>query len=407
MHGTTAFATMPPDVAGLWAGEFSSKASTSSVPSSFQLDDGGILNGMNDFEEIGLDDDNDSGSGSGRGRSADRRGAGAGGAGAGGFLGLTRDLTHTQTKRPTVPALQTNVPAQIHPVDRLAAPAASNGRSKKHLSSPAPSRSTSSRGPSPARHSTSSQFPGVAPMPLGNGYRPNISPHGPKRTAWQKKTSDQLEEEYDSDDEVPPDAIFYNVPFSPRSSKALSSPSSDPETNNEESEVVNGTVTPPPEDNRAERSLSAPSAPVSINGNPSDRYGSDLRSKSWTDAMMDLGEEAKQLSEALEVHADAEMLVTVNRLQQRRSEPPAAKKKITPPTSKGNSIELPPFQVSNGIIDPLPISKEKEAVLSRTRPSWLPPKSKEEEKRHLKEYQRMMRSSQEAGASHFIIRSLG
>ena len=48
------------------------------------------------------------------------------------------------------------------------------------------------------------------------------------------------------------------------------------------------------------------------------------------------------------------------------------------------------------MIDPLPVSKEKEAVLSRTRPSWLPPKDPAEEKRHLKEYQRMMAQSAES-----------
>ncbi len=48
------------------------------------------------------------------------------------------------------------------------------------------------------------------------------------------------------------------------------------------------------------------------------------------------------------------------------------------------------------MIDPLPVSKEKEAVLSRTRPSWLPPKDPAEEKRHLKEYQKMMAYSLEA-----------
>jgi hypothetical protein len=48
------------------------------------------------------------------------------------------------------------------------------------------------------------------------------------------------------------------------------------------------------------------------------------------------------------------------------------------------------------MIDPLPISKEKEAVLSRTRPSWLPPKDPAEERRHLKEYQKMMAQSLEA-----------
>lgn len=58
--------------------------------------------------------------------------------------------------------------------------------------------------------------------------------------------------------------------------------------------------------------------------------------------------------------------------------------------------ELPPLRRTNIMIDPLPISKEKEAVLSRTRPSWLPPKNPSEERRHLREYQRMMASALEA-----------
>lgn len=46
------------------------------------------------------------------------------------------------------------------------------------------------------------------------------------------------------------------------------------------------------------------------------------------------------------------------------------------------------------MIDPLPISKEKEAVLSRTRPSWLPPKCQKEEKKHMKEWEAMMARAQ-------------
>jgi len=57
-------------------------------------------------------------------------------------------------------------------------------------------------------------------------------------------------------------------------------------------------------------------------------------------------------------------------------------------------IQLPPIQ--KGSLDFMPISKEKEAVLSRTRPSWLPPKDPKEEQKHLKEYQRMMAASLEA-----------
>ncbi|KAF8543653.1 rab-GTPase-TBC domain-containing protein [Trichophaea hybrida] len=216
---------------------------------------------------------------------------------------------------------------------------------------------------------------------VSNGYRPKISPCGPKRTSWQRKTSEQLEEEYDSDDEVPPDAIFYNVPLSPRSSKAFSStPSPERETNGNKSDE-NGTITPP----------NSRSLPTTLPNGTASRLGP--RSKSWSDAMFELGAEAKELSEALERHADKELIRTEKRLQRKSESLPAKKKSPTPST---HTVELPPLQVSNGIIDPLPISKEKEAVLSRTRPSWLPPKSKEEEKRHLKEYQRMMRRSQEA-----------
>ncbi len=44
-------------------------------------------------------------------------------------------------------------------------------------------------------------------------------------------------------------------------------------------------------------------------------------------------------------------------------------------------------------VDTLPISKEKAAVLTLTRPSWLPPKSKREERRHLAQYEQLMRAS--------------
>lgn len=66
-------------------------------------------------------------------------------------------------------------------------------------------------------------------------------------------------------------------------------------------------------------------------------------------------------------------------------------------------IQLPPLQKSNIMIDPLPISKEKEKALSRTRPSWLPPKDQKEEKKHLKQYKKMMAQSREAGMSVLFI----
>jgi hypothetical protein len=117
------------------------------------------------------------------------------------------------------------------------------------------------------------------------------------------------------------------------------------------------------------------------------------RAKSWTAALSELSEEAKALTEALEAHAGDEEKKEDPR--QRRSFSSSARPPEKP-RIRSAIAELPPVRRTNIMIDPLPISKEKEAVLSRTRPSWLPPKDPAEEKRHLKEYQRMMAMSLEA-----------
>ena len=120
------------------------------------------------------------------------------------------------------------------------------------------------------------------------------------------------------------------------------------------------------------------------------------RAKSWNVALEELSEEAKILTEALEAFAIEEGRSHEAKVQSVgkngvawRPEP----RKL----AKASTVELPPLRKSNIMIDPLPISKEKEAVLTRTRPSWLPPKSQKEEKRHLKEYQKIMAMSIEAG----------
>lgn len=58
-------------------------------------------------------------------------------------------------------------------------------------------------------------------------------------------------------------------------------------------------------------------------------------------------------------------------------------------------MDMPPISYGHIHIDPLPVSKEKEAVLSRTRPSWLPPKDQKEERKHLKEWEAMMAKAAE------------
>lgn len=139
--------------------------------------------------------------------------------------------------------------------------------------------------------------------------------------------------------------------------------------------------------------------------------------------MSDLSLEARALTHSLEVHAEQEALRHEAALQnsstnnaRHNSLPLLAKNSKLRATMSGagrsslslakrksiGAIELPPVQNQNVMLDPLPVSKEKEMHLSRTRPSWLPPKDKKEEQKHLKEYKRMMAASREAGGFALI-----
>jgi hypothetical protein len=109
--------------------------------------------------------------------------------------------------------------------------------------------------------------------------------------------------------------------------------------------------------------------------------------------MSDLSEEAKNLTQALEFHADENDRKRGDSLRSGNS---SLRSSDESKRDSKSPIELPPVQKSNIMIDPLPISKEKEKVLSRTRPSWLPPKDQKEERRHLREYKKMMEQSREA-----------
>lgn len=125
------------------------------------------------------------------------------------------------------------------------------------------------------------------------------------------------------------------------------------------------------------------------------------RAHSWNAALAHLSAEAKALTEKLEEHADEEeersrkpnaggRPNTWNSIQRSHDHSYNKKERVK------STPELPPLRKTNVMIDPLPVSKEKEAVLSRTRPSWLPPKNPAEERRHLKEYQKMMAASAKA-----------
>jgi hypothetical protein len=267
-----------------------------------------------------------------------------------------------------------------------------------------PGRRDSSRSPSPAKGLMSSPLSPDVPTPKVSYDNSRFI----RRTSWQpgKKTVKQLEAEYDDlDEEVPDEAILENVPFTPipgqpRASRTPS-PQRQPSYNNTNllpvgahSSLHSANV---PKNARRPHSRSPrspknprPRMPHSATATsfPSDAFGRPQRSKSWTD---DLNYEARQLSQKLEEYAD-ERRSGEDKLRtapgSASNSPPrtSAQKTRTAP----NSIEMPPLQKGNIMIDPLPVSKEKEAVLTRTRPSWLPPKCQKEEKKHMKEWEQMM-----------------
>lgn len=386
------------DTAPPTPGMTTSKSSKSSSFQSINSDDGGVLDDISHFEDIGLDDH------------------------------------HTTLKSP-------HQPSHAH---RLPSPTTSNGRtlaSSKRGPTPRTShsnlrstlntsnpRSTSLtvltdpvRPSSPRRslsnHSTNS-------LPLGSRRRspsPNVAldprnpslPPRPRRGSWQstkRKSFAELEHECDEDegDDIPDGLILDNVPMSPRpqnerppSRQPSLSPSPNRAPKERSKERVRSVGNGTPAVAQAQGSLKSPTwkdeaaTPGRPPVNPT-----KSRAHSWNAALAHLSAEAKALTEKLEEHADEEERSrkpnaggrpnTWNSIQRSHDHSYNKKERVK------STPELPPLRKTNVMIDPLPVSKEKEAVLSRTRPSWLPPKNPAEERRHLKEYQKMMAASAKA-----------
>ena len=288
------------------------------------------------------------------------------------------------------------------------------------------SRSPSPNGISPVYKTASSpaapQRPSLVPIKAMNPQT--------RRGSWQpsRKSVKELEAEYnDSDEDLPDDASLWNVPLSPRppaertiSISASNSPKNSPRTSPERrsslhtsfresssqvpktapvlmaSSPLAGNMTSPPSSPRRSRTLQRG---VSTGTMPDHLGFGAPRTKSWNVALSELSEEAKSLTEAFENHAVLAEQQYEEAVQKGGASIRPSMEKLS--RSRTSTVELPPLRINNVMIDPLPVSKEKEKLLSRTRPSWLPPKSQKEEKKHLKEYQRMMESSLEAGRSKF------
>ncbi|KAI8628065.1 hypothetical protein F5Y19DRAFT_476863 [Xylariaceae sp. FL1651] len=310
-----------------------------------------------------------------------------------------RDVTSLTKTRPVAPSLTTQfrdvstqsltlaVGRRPQPTSRnLSTRSASSASATRRYRSPSPNSQSQSLGP----------------------RDPNMTLK-PRRSSWQSnreaKSTSNAEKEFDDgddDDDIPDDLILDNVPLSPRppSERSTSRPAStstSPERQPKERVRSVGNGTPPVAADRG--SLKSPtwksdhSGDMSRSTAPSPIKG---RAKSWTAAISELNAEAKALTEKLEEHADE--------LEKRGVHKSSHDRPVLKPRVKSALAELPPLRRTNIMIDPLPISKEKEAVLSRTRPSWLPPKNPAEEKRHLREYQKMMASSIEADKKRELAR---
>lgn len=422
----------PPELSG-------SRSSKSSSYQSSHLDGpDAITNDVSNFEEIGLEEDAEEPCAEPaawkRMGPADRSTSRVSLMSAQPLM-PARDLT-THHKRPTYPSLKGQVHHALNStkVDGPGLPkagGASAGGLKRGFTAPptatlpmlipgCPPRTRSSS-PSP-KHPVSASF-----AITGHNIRtgpPNRSAKPPnRRGSWQpsRKTIKELEAEYhDSDDELPIDASLWNVPMSPRPPTARSSSARSSKRGSPERDAIINDPRPIPLSHAASAPESHPHLPISQSlsrNQPPPRTSSlqaatsaanspispsapgffgDTRAKSWTLAMADLSEEARVLTETLEFHADEKGRLHEENIQNGvKSSRPSLESNAWR-SARGSAVELPPIQKGNILIDPMPLSKEKKAVLTRTRPSWLPPKDPKEEKRHLKEYQRMMAASLDA-----------
>lgn len=345
-------------------------------------------------------------------------------------LGQSRGLTNG-VRRPSYPSLQVQIRAHNNKASTQSLGLPQGGSKRGFSSSSTPtlamkamSNLSRSRSPSPS-HTSGAISPRLKPKsPSFHGVQ-EFKPPIAKRRSWQpsQKSVKELEAEYDDlDEDLPEDASLWNVPLSPRppldraSSTATNSSNVSSNTSPERNSPLRSPLSnvqmahddsPPvsPETSKARRgsyghmpsSALKPSIPRgnSVGSLPNNYYFPKSRAKTWDVALSELSEEAKILTEALENHASSlELQQKALSLNGGFPGKPGVEKLAR---SKSSPIELPPLRVSDVMIDPLPVSKEKEKVLSRTRPSWLPPKNRKEEMKHLKEYQHMMEMSREAG----------
>jgi hypothetical protein len=276
----------------------------------------------------------------------------------------------------------------------LAAPQ-SRSRSRSRSRSPSPSQPQDFPAASRTLSRKSSRNLDVSLNPGVNG----------RRQSWQsttRKTVEEREAECDDENDVdlPDDYAIWNVPLSPRplqerspGHSACNSPpaaSQSPAPSRPASQQRHSTSSGRSPSAASNRSFRQPSPSYAKEKMPTGSL-SRQQSTSWNHSYVALDEDGKKLTEALE-----EYQTTVEKEQEiRRQQPRLSRESSEQQKAKGSKPALPPVRKSDPLIDPLQPSQEKEKYLSRTRPSWLPPKDPKEEAKHLKEYAKMVARMEE------------
>jgi hypothetical protein len=236
-----------------------------------------------------------------------------------------------------------------------------------------------------------------------------------RRQSWQhtaRKTAKEREAECDDeDDDLPDDAIIWNVPISPRPAQERSPA---PSTAGSPPQSVYSPANSRPASIRGDSSSkTSPGIPARhfspgpLSPNPSNRENVPPspgfvrpRTNTWEVTYTGLDEDAKKVTEALEEYQTE----LEGQQELKRQQPSLSRSSSTEKAEpKSRTKSLPPLRKSDPLVDPFQPSVEKQKYLSRTRPSWLPPKDPKEEKKHLKEYQKMLARIEEAGKSVLLI----
>ncbi|GME28365.1 TBC domain-containing protein [Neofusicoccum parvum] len=286
-----------------------------------------------------------------------------------------RDLT--TSAKPSRPGLHVNVNGHAKDSSSTLGIPSRRGMRRGFISPSTPSLTPGrqSRSPSPAGAARSPRSPSkrftAPPSPTSrtgpHDFRPGLMPTV-RRQSWQpgRKTVEELEAEYhDSDEDLPDDAIMWNVPMSPRPphQRSSRSPSFSSVAESVSEARLHASDNGPPKS--PSRSSTGSSYAASTHSSiPEDSELDITRTKSWGHALEDLSKEARELTEALEEYAGETERQREARIQ---SGVASARPSIERNKSSPSLVQLPPIQKGNIMIDPLPISKEKEKVLSQRR----------------------------------------